>query len=157
MKVDLPYEPVSGVMFNFARGRCATGWLFEELIGHQEFYKYCVESGNTTQPVMLLSKIAHAEPSIELVLDLNKIVCTNDNGCRNPDSYYTAFRMLADLLENHRDYFNKVSSRTDATLAKIQGIMERNAISRSDIAAFRKKLCASPPAVLDPQSAQSQV
>lgn len=143
MKIDLPYLPLAGVMLNFGIGRCATGWLLEELVGHRQFMKACLEASNTTQPVALLAHIAVRAPYVDLVNDINHIVCCNDAGTKNPVYYSTAFRMLPDLLEKHREYFEDISSpvRVLATMAKIQGIIDRSEPDRADLDEFRGRLC----------------
>lgn len=143
MKIDLPYLPLSGAMLNFGIGRCATGWMIEELVGHRQFMKHCLSAGNTTQPVSLLAFIAVQAPYVDLVNDINHIVCCNDAGAKNPVYFSTAFRMLPDLLEKHREYFESISSpvRVLSTIAKIQGIIDRSEPDGGELDAFRGRLC----------------
>lgn len=152
MKIDLPYSPLVGAMLNFDIGRCATGWLLEELVGHRQLVKHCLSAGNTTQPVALLFHIATHAPSSDLVNDINHIVCCNDAGEKNPIYFSTAFRLLSDLLEKHREYFENLSSsaRVLATMAKIQGIIDRSEPSREELDEFRGRLCFKQAQMFEP-------
>ena len=125
MRMDfvVPYRQISRKLFDRKGGRCAVGWLLEELIGREQFGEYRTNERYSHDALVLLNEVTGARTDAAFLRDLSKINDCNDFGSKNALGYLTAFAMLPHLLNSHRQYFESFSSRVDATLEKIEKIM----------------------------------
>jgi hypothetical protein len=112
------------MLFDRKGGRSAVGWLLEELIGREQFGEYRTNERYSYDAIVLLNEVTGAKTDAAFLRDVNRINDCNNFGSNNPLGYLTAFAMLPYLLNNHRQYFESFSCRVDATLEKIENIMQ---------------------------------
>lgn len=125
MRVDfvLPYRPITGQLFDRKGGRCAIGWLLEELIGREQFSEFRTSDHYREDPIVLLKEVTGAKIDAAFLRDLDRINGCDEFGSKNALGFITAFAMLPDFLKEHRPFFESFSSRVDATLEKIENVM----------------------------------